>query len=243
MGRLQDKVCLVTGGARGMGAAEAKLFAEEGATVWIADVLDEQGEETAKEIGGTYHHLDVREQPEWQALVDAIVTRDGKLDVLINNAGIFQPGGAQDTSLDDFNHMMSINSTGVFLGMKIGGAAMIEKKSGSIVNISSVAGMRGFGGALAYGTSKWAVRGMTKCVANEYAPHGIRVNSIHPGLIETDMMHQLGGGNALQNMLNTVPIGRFAEAQEVARLALYLASDESSYSTGAEFVVDGGMVS
>lgn len=238
-GRLAGKVCLITGGARGQGAAEAELFAAEGATVWLTDVQDTHGEALAARIGGTYRHLDVVDEAGWDALVDAIVARDGRIDVLINNAGIFRSNRLIDTSLDEFERVMAVNCRGVFLGMRAVARIMREAGKGSIVNISSLAGMKGAAGAFAYGTSKWAVRGMTKSAAVELGRRGIRVNSIHPGVIDTDMAAQLPGGT--DQMARGVPLGRIADAREVANLALYLASDESSYSTGAEFVVDGGL--
>ena len=242
MGRLEGKVALITGGARGQGAAEARLFAREGATVVVADVLDEDGEKTASQCGGTYSHLDVRSEADWQRVVDSIVQQHGRLDILINNAGIFRTGRIVDTTLDQYRQVIEVNQVGVFLGMKAAARPMITQGSGSIVNISSVAGLQGSPGAFAYGASKWAVRGMTKSAAKELGRFGIRVNSIHPGLIDTPMMHELPGIDADggARMLRRNAIRRPAQAEEVANLALYLASDESSYSTGSEFVVDGG---
>jgi len=239
MGRLDDKICLITGSARGQGAAEAELFAAEGGTVWLADVLDAEGETTASRVGGTYRHLDVSDEGGWQQLVDEILNRDGQIDVLVNNAGIFRSNRMLETPLDEFDLVMDINCKGVFLGMRTVAGPMREAGSGSIVNISSLAGLQGAAGAFAYGTSKWAVRGMTKTAAVELARRGIRVNSIHPGLIATEMADQLPGG--IERMQRGIPLGRSATADEVARLALFLASDESSYSTGSEFIVDGGL--
>jgi len=239
MGRLDEKVCLITGAARGQGAVEAQLFAEEGATVWLTDVLDEDGTAMAQAAGGTYRHLDVRDEDEWSVLIDEIVTRDGRIDVLVNNAGIFRSDRMLDTSVEDFRNVMSVNCLGVFLGMRAAAGPMREAGAGSIVNISSLAGLQAASGAFAYGTSKWAVRGMTKTAAVELARRGVRVNSIHPGLIETDMLDQLHVEP--DQLTRGVPLGRTATAREVATLALFLASDESSYSTGSEFVVDGGL--
>ncbi len=239
MARLQDKICLITGAARGQGAAEARIFAEEGAIVWLADVLDEEGERLAAELGGRYAHLDVRSEDAWAELVAAIEAEHGRLDVLINNAGIFRRNRLLDTSLAEFQEVMDVNATGVFLGMRAVAPVMIRAGAGSIVNISSLAGMRGAAGALSYGASKWAVRGMTKAAAIELARKGVRVNSIHPGLIDTPMADELGGGN--DKLINRTPLGRSAAAEEVARMALFLASDESSYSTGSEFLIDGGL--
>jgi len=240
MGRLDDKVALITGGARGQGAAEARLFATEGATVVITDVLDADGESTAADLGEpvTFVYHDVTDEHEWRAVVGGVVDEHGRIDVLVNNAGIFHSGGL-DTALDDWNRVIAINQTGVFLGMQAVGPAMRERRAGSIVNISSVAGLSGTPMAFAYGASKWAVRGMTKSAARELAPHQVRVNSVHPGLIETPMMHELGPD--IDRLAAHVPIGRVAAADEVAMLVLFLASDESVYCTGHEFVIDGGL--
>ena len=239
MARLDGKVCLITGAARGQGADEARLFAQEGATVWLADVLDEAGSSTAHAVGGTYYHLDVRSEQNWAELLATILRRDERIDVLINNAGIFRSNRMRDTSLEEFNAVMDVNCVGVFLGMRAVAAPMREAGAGSIVNISSLAGLQAAAGAFAYGTSKWAVRGMTKSAAVELARRGIRVNSIHPGLIETDMLDELPTDR--ERMVRGVPLGRTAKASEVATLALFLASDESSYCTGSEFIVDGGL--
>lgn len=239
MGRLDGKICLITGAARGQGAEEARLFASEGATVWLTDVLDELGLATASDIGGTYRHLDVRSETEWSALVAEILGRDARIDVLVNNAGIFRSNRMRDTSLEEFRTVMDVNCVGVFLGMRAVAPSMREAGSGSIVNISSLAGMQAAAGAFAYGTSKWAVRGMTKSAAVELARHAVRVNSIHPGLIETDMLGQIPAD--LDRMTRRVPLGRTAAASEVATVALFLASSDSSYCTGGEFVVDGGL--
>lgn len=238
-GRLADKVCLITGGARGQGAAEARLFAKEGARVWIADVLDVEGEELAAELGAEYRHLDVSDEDQWASVVGDLIAEDGRVDVLVNNAGIFRSNRLVATSLDEFELVMAINCTGVFLGMRTVAPHMTETGRGSIVNISSLAGLRGAMRAIAYGASKWAVRGMTKTAAIELARSGVRVNSIHPGIIETPMAALLGPNT--DKMIRRVPLGRSAAAEEVARMALFLASDESSYSTGSEFIIDGGL--
>jgi 3alpha(or 20beta)-hydroxysteroid dehydrogenase len=244
MGKLDGRVALVTGGARGQGAAEAALFASEGASVVVTDVLDADGEKTATAIGGRYLHHDVTDEARWQQVVDEIVGWHGRLDILVNNAGIYKTGGLLNGSVADYRQVIEINQIGVYLGMRAVAKPMIDGgRGGAIVNISSIAGLRGGGGAIAYGASKWAVRGMTKSAAQELARFGIRVNSIHPGLIETPMLHQLPGidsGN-MEEWVRRIPLRRVAEAAEVAKLALFLASDDSSYSTGSEFVIDGGM--
>ncbi|MEM8768214.1 MAG: SDR family oxidoreductase [Pseudomonadota bacterium] len=241
MGRLDGKICLITGAARGQGAAEARLFAAEGGTVWLTDVLDAEGEALAAELDGRYRHLDVREESAWSALIKEIVAEDGRLDVLVNNAGIFATGRHFEIDAAEFERVMDVNCLGVFLGMHAVSPVMRDAGSGSIVNISSLAGLTGGVGAFAYHTSKWAVRGMTKAAAVENGRRGVRVNSIHPGLIDTDMMRELPGSEDEVRLTRRVPLGRAAEADEVAQLALFLASDESSYSTGAEFIVDGGL--
>jgi 3alpha(or 20beta)-hydroxysteroid dehydrogenase len=245
MGKLDGRVALITGGARGQGAAEARLFASEGANVVVTDVLDDDGKKTAASVNGTYLHHDVTDENRWKAVVDEIVGQHGRLDILINNAGIYRPEGLLDATLATYRQVIEINQVGVFLGMQAVAPAMMARKSGAIVNISSIAGLRGGGGSIAYVASKFAVRGMTKSAAGQLGPSGIRVNSIHPGLIETPMLHQVPGvdsGN-IDRMLQRIPLRRVAEAEEVAKLALFLASVESSYCTGAEFVIDGGMTS
>ena len=242
MGRLDGKTALITGGARGQGAAEARLFAEEGAKVVITDVLDTQGEQTAREVRGTYVHHDVASEADWSAAVARALELHGGLDVLVNNAGIYIPTPLVGGSLEDYRRVIDVNQVGVFLGMREVAPAMIDGGGGSIVNISSTAGLRGGGGAFGYTASKWAVRGMTKSAAVALGQHGIRVNSIHPGPIDTAMLQQVPDVDAgnLDQIVRRVPLHRIGDAVEVARLALFLASDESSYSTGSEFIIDGG---
>jgi 3alpha(or 20beta)-hydroxysteroid dehydrogenase len=230
---------LITGGARGQGAAEARVFTREGARVWITDVLDSEGEALAEEIGAQYRHQDVRDEQRWSELVAEIVASDGHVDVLVNNAGIFRANRMIDTPSEEFDLVMDVNCKGVFLGMRTVAPSMIAHGRGSIVNISSLAGLRGAAGSLAYGASKWAVRGMTKAASIELARKGVRVNSIHPGLIETPMADELGVSQ--ERIAKRTPLGRVAAAEEVANMALFLASDESSYSTGSEFIIDGGL--
>ena len=243
MGRLEGKTALITGGARGQGAVEAALFAEEGANVVLTDVLDAEGERTADTIGGAFLHQDVTSEEEWAAVVARTVELHGGIDILVNNAGIYRIGSLLETTLEEYRSVIEVNQVGVFLGMRAVAPAMIERGGGSIVNISSLAGLRGGGGGIAYGASKWAVRGMTKSAAVVLAPHGIRVNSIHPGPIDTPMLGDTSmavPGN-LEQFAERTPLGRVGQPEEVARLALFLASDESSYSTGSEFVIDGGV--
>lgn len=246
-GRLSGKVALITGAARGMGASEARLFVAEGAKVMITDVLEDEGRRMADSIspdGSSCHFLrhDVADEGEWTAVVNSTLAAFGHIDVLVNNAGIFEQGSIMDTSLAAYMRTISINQVGVFLGMKAVAGHMVSRGSGSIINISSVAGLSGTPGFLAYGASKWAVRGMTRGVAKELAATGVRVNSIHPGIIDTPMLQTFAAaGEGVREAVDMrIPVGREADPIEVARLALYLASDESSYSTGSEFVVDGG---
>ena len=243
--RLDGKVALVTGGARGQGAAEGKLFKDAGATVVLADVLDDVGKQTAKELDCDYMRLDVSSESEWDRVVSDIIKRHGRLDVLVNNAGIFRTQALVDLSLDEWHRIIDVNQTGVFLGMRAGARAMIEAgNGGSIVNISSVAGLQGIKGSMAYCASKWAVRGMTKVAAKELGRHGIRVNSVHPGVIETDMTSHMPGiadPEKRKKQERIIPIQRIGEPDDIAYMVLFLATDASSYCTGQEFVVDGGV--
>ena len=243
MARLHGKVALITGGARGQGADEARLFRAEGAEVFITDVLEAEGMKVAAEIGASFMLHDVTSETGWKTVVDSMLAKHGRIDVLVNNAGVFKLGRMLDTSTDDYDRIIAINQKAVFLGMRAVAPTMCEAKGGSIVNISSVAGLEGTQGAFAYTTSKWAVRGMSKAAAQELGRFGVRVNSVHPGFIDTDMMHQTQAAVAgkMDKALRFVPLGRTAEPMEVARLVLFLASDESSYCTNSEFVVDGGI--
>jgi len=240
-GQLQGKVALITGGARGQGRQEAERFAAEGAVVYITDVLDDVGATAASELGDavTYLHHDVTVEDDWTAVISGITEAHGRIDVLVNNAGIFSMTSALDTTLDAWNQMIAINQTGVFLGIRDVGRVMCAQGSGSIINISSIAGLGGVGRAHAYAASKWAVRGMSKSAALEFAEHGVRVNSVHPGIIDTDMLRGFGGN--LDRITEAIPMGRTASADEVANVVLFLASDQASYCSGHEFVVDGAM--
>jgi 3alpha(or 20beta)-hydroxysteroid dehydrogenase len=238
-GRLKDKICLITGAARGQGAAEARLFTKEGATVWITDVLQAQGQSLAAELDCQFRSLDVTQEDQWRILVAEIITAHGRIDVLLNNAAIFRANRLLDTSLLEFNEVLEVNATGVFLGMRAVAPEMKKAGAGSIINISSYAGMAAAAGAFAYGASKWAVRGMTKTAAVELARAGVRVNSIHPGAIDTDMLSEAGEP---EKLVRGTPMKRVAAPEEVANMALFLASDESSYSTGSEFLIDGGLL-
>ncbi len=248
MGRMDGKVGLISGGARGMGASEARLFAREGAAVVIGDILDEDGEATAASIaadGGRcrYVHLDVTQEADWQAAVVAAVSQFGSLDVLVNNAGIgsnsFQ---IHEEPVEMWDRTIDVNLKGVFLGTRTAIPAMLESGGGSIINISSQLGIVGvpYNGS-AYQTSKGGVRIFTKAAALQYANRGIRVNSVHPGPIVTEMTRAgRDDPERLSMMMARIPMGRYGEAEEVANAVLYLASDESSFVTGSEVVVDGG---
>jgi 3alpha(or 20beta)-hydroxysteroid dehydrogenase len=242
--RLDGKVALITGAAleRGQGASEARLFAAEGAEVVLADVQSQAGEATARAIGvrASYQDLDVTDAGAWAEVVRTVLEQHGRLDVLVNNAGVWHTGGLFDTSPEEYRRVVEINQTGVFLGMRAAAPAMREQESGSIVNISSSAGLRGDGKIHAYVASKWAVRGMTKAAALELAPYGVRVNSVHPGLIQTPMSateFEPGKPDPGRN----VPMGRVGQPEEVAELVCFLASDASAYVSGAEVTVDGAV--
>jgi 3alpha(or 20beta)-hydroxysteroid dehydrogenase len=243
MGRLDGKVAIISGGARGQGESEARLFAAEGAAVLIGDILEHEGRAVADALQGAaaFERLDVRSEADWESVVAAAVERWGRVDVLVNNAGIFRMAGLTQTPVDLWHQVMEVNATGVYLGMKAVAHQMMGQRSGSIVNISSIAGLRGAGMAFAYGASKWAVRGMTKSAAQELAGYSVRVNSIHPGIIDTAMLHEFDSTGIRRAVRERIPLGAEASPDEVARLALFLASDESRYSTGSEFVIDGGM--
>lgn len=241
MNRLDGQVAIITGGARGQGAAEAELFVQAGALVVITDVLDDEGAATAERLGASceYLHHDVVSEQAWQEVTDTVIDRHGRIDVLVNNAGIFRTVGLVETSMSLWQQMLDVNQTGVFLGMRSVAPHMQARRSGSIVNISSIAGMKSAAIAHAYSATKWAVRGMTKSAAVELAPFGVRVNSVHPGIIETAMLDEFGG--AREAIEERIPLGRTAAPDEVGKLVLFLASDDSGYCTGHEFVVDGAM--
>ena len=245
--RLQNKVALISGGARGMGAAEARMFAREGARVVIGDVLDAEGRQVEAEINETggecvFVHLDVTQESEWQSAVQTAVTRFGKLDVLVNNAGIVRRTSVEDMSADEWDLIMNVNAKGVFLGTKTAIPEMRKAGGGSIINISSISGMLGQDYvSSAYNASKGAVRIFTKSAAIQYAKEGIRVNSIHPGTIDTHMAGERLTNPELQREAEArTPLGRTAHPDEVAYGVLFLASDESSFMTGSEVVIDGG---
>ncbi|MEZ0365837.1 glucose 1-dehydrogenase [Mycobacterium sp. pUA109] len=241
--RVADKVAVVTGGAGGIGGAAAKALAAEGAHVLITDIADEQGKATADEIGGRFVRHDVTDADAWAAVMTAAEEAFGPVNILVNSAGIQETGPIAEITLDDYQRVMAINATSVFLGIKAVVPAMRRSGGGSIVNISSAAGLVAVPTALAYVASKFAVRGITKAAAMELGPDKIRVNSVHPGAIRTPMLASLDNIDVIEASLPMLPLGRAGEAGEIANLILFLASDESSYSTGAEFLADGGWTS
>ena len=245
--RLDGKVALISGGSRGMGAFEAELFVQEGAKVVICDVRDDEGDALAKEIvdrGGeaAFVHLDVTSESDWAAAVSEAVERYGKLDVLVNNAGVSARGSIEETSPDDWDRVMDINAKGVFLGTRSAIPEMRKAGGGSIINISSQLGLVGMGeSSPQYQASKGAVRIFSKSAAIQYAHEGIRVNSVHPGPIITPMTEARRSDEVVrQRMISRIPLGRYGESEDVAYGVLYLASDESSFVTGSELVIDGG---
>ncbi|HTZ69889.1 MAG TPA: glucose 1-dehydrogenase [Acetobacteraceae bacterium] len=244
MGKLEGKVAVVTGGARAMGAATSRLFVAEGAWVVIADVLDAEGKELARELGdaAVFHHLDVSDEAGWADLAALCRDRFGGVDVLVNNAGVITFAALEDTSLADFQRVLAVNVGGCFLGMRTLAPMMMGAGGGAIVNISSIDGMKGANSLGAYAASKWAVRGLTKVAALEFGHRGVRVNSVHPGGIDTPMGNPQGKPAEEMNKLfyRGVPLQRMGTSEEVARVSLFLASSDSSYMNGAELAVDGG---
>jgi 3alpha(or 20beta)-hydroxysteroid dehydrogenase len=234
-GKLDGRVAIVTGAARGIGERTVRRFAEEGARIVITDVLEEEGRAVAAELGDVamFHHHDVTQEGDWQAVVAAARGQFGGVDVLINNAGIFRKAALEVQTVEEFDQVVAVNLRGVFLGMKTVAAPMRARGGGSIVNTSSTSGLTGLATQVAYGASKWGVRGITKVAAMELGKDNIRVNSIHPGTVDTPMT--TGGSNRGNN-----PLQRIGLPMDIANLHLFLASDESSWITGAEINIDGG---
>jgi 3alpha(or 20beta)-hydroxysteroid dehydrogenase len=249
MGRLDGKVALITGGARGMGKSHARYFVAEGARVVIGDVLDDRGEFVAAKLGPDacrYVHHDVTSESEWAAAVRATLDAFGRLDVLVNNAGVLSNATIAEMPLAEFRRVLDVNLVGCWLGVKSVIEPMTAAGGGSIVNISSIEGFAGAAGLSAYSASKFAIRGVTRAAAQELGQFGIRVNSVHPGGVLTRMVMESAQAfthvDPMQFVKN-MPISRFADPIEISRLVAFLASDDASYSTGAEFVADGGILS
>ncbi|MBS4196435.1 glucose 1-dehydrogenase [Lederbergia citri] len=243
MGRLDEKVAVITGGARGMGASHARRFIKEGAKVVITDILEKEGEELAKELGENAKFIkhDVTNGSDWESVVSETENTFGPISILVNNAGIAHSESLENHSEENYRRVIEINQTSIFLGMKAVIPSMRKTENGSIVNISSLSGIRGQANNLAYNASKFAVRGMTKAAALEFGQYGIRVNSVHPGIIKTPMTAAEELQDILNEMAKVIPLKRTAEPEEVTNMVLFLASDESSYSTGSEFIIDGGL--
>jgi 3alpha(or 20beta)-hydroxysteroid dehydrogenase len=243
MGKLDGRVALITGGSRGQGEAEARLFVREGARVVLADVRGPEGEKLAQALGPSarYEHLDVTQSADWARVVRGIEVGEGRLDILVNNAGIFRGGFIHSMPVEDYLAVIQVNQVGCFIGMQACYALLKRSGGGSIVNISSVAGRKGVPGASAYGASKFAIRGMTKTAALEFGRAKIRVNAVCPGSIRTPMIApEEFPGVDQQAFWASLPIPRVGEAEEIAKVVLFLASDDSAYVTGAELTVDGG---
>lgn len=241
MSRLAGKVAIITGAAQGMGAAHARLFVENGAKVVLTDLNEEKGQAFAAELGenALFVKQNVASEEDWATVIAKAEEAFGPVNVLVNNAGITMAKNMLDVTVEEYRRIVEINQVSVFLGMKSVAASMAKAGGGSIVNISSMNGL--VGGAIGYTDTKFAVRGMTKAAALNLAPMGIRVNSVHPGVIATPMIVQEDTKAAVEAFAKSIPLKRLAQSEEVSKMVLFLASDDSSYSTGSEFVIDGGL--
>ncbi|NUP34758.1 MAG: glucose 1-dehydrogenase [Streptomycetaceae bacterium] len=240
--QLTGKVAIITGAARGQGEAEARLFVARGAKVVITDLLEEEGEKVAADLGAAavFVRHDVSSPDDWNRVVTAALDAFGRIDVLVNNAAIYWTKAFQDETLEGLDKIFKVNFQGVFLGMQAVLPTMKAQRSGSIVNISSQSGLEGLPSHSAYGATKWAVRGLSKTVSLEVGEHGVRINSVYPGVIDTPMIAKVGVERG-EGKFPAVPLRRVAAPEEVAETVAFLASDAASYMTGAELVVDGGM--
>jgi 3alpha(or 20beta)-hydroxysteroid dehydrogenase len=245
MGRLDDKVAIVTGGAMGQGEAIVRAYVAEGAEVVVADIAKEAGQALADELGDSAHFFahDVSDAASWATLVEDTNARFGPVNVLANNAGLLRFGRIEEMSLEEFMLLVNVNQVGSFLGMQAVARTMRKNGGGSIINASSIEGIAGMPSCTAYAATKWAIRGMTKCAAMELGPKGIRVNSVHPGMIDTPMTRVHGGDAAMEFGASRVPLRRVGHPEDVAPLYVFLASEESAYINGAEITVDGGVTS
>lgn len=245
MGRLDSKIAIVTGGAMGQGEAIVRAYVAEGARVVVADVAEEQGQALAGELGANAHFArhDVSDPASWASLVEDTAARFGPVGVLANNAGILRFGDIERMPPEEAELLWRVNQNGVFLGMQAVSRTMRKNGGGSIINASSVEGLAGMPSCTAYAATKWAIRGMTKCAAMELGPKGIRVNSVHPGMIDTPMTRVHGGDAAMEYGASKVPLRRVGVPDDIAPVYVFLASDESSYINGAEIAVDGGVTS
>lgn len=243
MKRLDDKVAVITGAAGGMGRTHSKRFIDEGAKVVVADLEETDGKDFAEELGDNaiFVELDVTDESSWKNLVEKTEAVFGSIDILVNNAGIVEAQTIQDTNYEDYKNTIQINQDGVFLAMKHIYPSMKKTENGSIVNISSINGIIGAAGNSAYIASKFGVRGLTKAAAADFADDNIRVNSVHPGTIRTPMTEQDDLKEIVDAAIENTPMNRLAEPEEVTELVLYLASDGSTFSTGSEFIIDGGL--
>ena len=243
MDRLKDKVAIITGGAAGMGEAHVRLFVEEGAKVVLTDINADQGQALADELGENtlFIQHDVTDEAGWKTVVAEAEKAYGPVNILVNNAGISPVLSVEHASLEDYMNVVNINQVSVFLGMKHVAASMKKADHGSIINVSSINGLTG--GVIGYTDTKFAVRGMTKAAARELAQYNIRVNSVHPGVINTPMVQQSAAFEQIQQMVHMIPLKRMSEPNEISQMVLFLASDDSSYSTGSEFIADGGITS
>lgn len=241
MSQLKDKVAIITGGAAGMGESHVRLFLEKGAKVVLTDINAEKGQALAEELGenALFIQHDVTDEAGWEKVVAEAEETFGPVNILVNNAGISPVLSVEHSSIEDYMNVVNINQVSVFLGMKHVVPSMKKADHGSIINVSSINGLTG--GVIGYTDTKFAVRGMTKAAAKELAQYGIRVNSVHPGVINTPMVQESDAFDQIQAMVQTIPLRRMSEPNEISQLVLFLASDDSSYSTGSEFIADGGI--